>query len=181
MLVEEWRKFKGWEVLEFFLKTGREIHVKKLARELKISPQTANYYLKYYKRAGVLRERKEANLLLYSLLDNALTRQLKIFYIIDLVYPFIIKFANKNNITSIFLYGSHALGTYDEKSDIDLLIISQQRKLDIGELKKLEKKIRKEVKIQVFSLGEWRNLKRKDNSFVKSVLSKQILLYGAGV
>ena len=43
------------------------------------------------------------------------------------------------------------------------------------------KKMKKEVKIQVFSLGEWRNLKRKPNAFVRSVLSKHILLYGAEI
>lgn len=181
MLIEKWRKFRGWKVLEFFLKTEKEIHVKKLARELKISPQTASYYLKFYKKVGILKERKEANLLLYSLLDNVLTRQLKIFYILDQIYPFILKFANKNNLTSIALYGSHASGTYDKSSDIDLLIISQQKTLNLDELKNLERKIRKEVKIQVFSLGEWRNLKRKGNSFVESVLSKHILLYGAEI
>ena len=181
MITEEWRKFRGWRVLEFFLKTGKEIHVKKLARELNISPQTATYYLKFYKRAGILKERKEANLLLYSLEDNALTKQLKIFYILDQIYPFIFKFANKNNITSVALYGSHASGAFDENSDIDLLLISQKKILNLSELKRLERKMGKEVKIQTFSLGEWRNLKRKSNPFVQSVLSKHAILYGAEI
>lgn len=181
MIIEEWRKFRGWKVLEFFLKTEKEIHVKKLARELNISPQTASYYLKFYKRAGVLRGRKEANLLLYSLEDNALTRHLKIFYALDQIYPFILRFASKNKLTSTVLYGSHVSGTFDENSDIDLLIISQKKALNLDELKKLERKIGKEVKIQIFSLGEWINLKRKPNAFVRSVLSKHILLYGAEI
>jgi len=181
MIIEKWRKFRGWKVLEFFLKTGEEIHVKELARKLSISPQTATYYLKLYRKANILKERKKANLSLYSLKDNALTRQLKIFYMMDQIYPFILKFARKNNITSIALYGSHASGTFDKNSDIDLLLISQKKELDLSELKKLEEKIGKEVKIQVFSLGEWRSLKRKPNAFVQSVLSKHILLYGAEI
>jgi len=181
VIIEEWRKFRGWSVLEFFLKTGREIHVKKLARELNISPQTATYYLKFYKRVGILKERKEANLLLYSLEGNPLTRQLKIFCILDQIYPFILRFAGKNMVTSIVLYGSHASGTFDETSDIDLLLISQKKALNLSELKKLEKRIGKEVRVQVFSLGEWRNLKRRTNAFIRSVLSKHILLYGAEI
>jgi len=181
MITEEWRKFRGWEVLEFFLREEGEIHVKGLANELKISPQTANYYLKFYKKAGVLKERKQGNLLLYSLLDNVLTRQLKIFYMLDIVLPFILKFAKENKVTSLVLYGSHASGTYDKNSDIDLLIISQLKKLNLNEIKVLERKTGKEVKIQVFSLGEWRNLKRKKDSFVRSVLSKHILFYGAEI
>ncbi len=181
MVTEEWRKFRGWRVLELFLKTGEEIYVKKLARKLKISPQTANYYLKFYKKEGILKERKEGNLLLYSLEDNCLTKQLKIFYIIDLLYQFALKFYKENKITSLVLYGSHASGTYDKNSDIDLLVITQQKKLKLDEVKKLERKVGKEVKIQIFSIGEWRNLKRKKDKFALSVLKNYILLYGAEI
>ncbi|RLG18021.1 hypothetical protein DRN75_02705 [Nanoarchaeota archaeon] len=181
MLIDEWRKFKGWKVLEFFLDTGKEIHVKKLARVLNISSQTASYYLKFYKKAGVLKERKEANLLLYSLLDNALTRQLKVLYILDQIYPIVLRFAKKASVTSVVLYGSHASGTYSKESDIDLLVISQKKTLDLNDFKMLEKKVGKEVKVQIFSLGEWRSLKRKSDYFAQSVLSKHILLYGAEI
>ncbi len=181
MIIKEWKKFKGWIVIEYFLKTSKEIHVKELARQLKISPQTANHYLKFYTKEKILKERKEGNLLLYSLADNCLTRQLKIFYILDILFEFSRSFVKENNITSFILYGSHASGTYDENSDIDLLIISQQKKLNLNKVKALEKKMGKEVKIQVFSLGEWRNLKRKKDRFAQSVLLNHILLYGAKI
>ncbi len=181
MIIDEWKKFKGWVILEYFLKTNKEIHVKGLAREVKISPQTANHYLKFYKKEGILKERKEGNLMLYSLTDNCLARQLKIFYILNILSEFSKKFIKENKVTSLVLYGSHASGTYDRNSDIDLLIISQSKKLSLEGIKGVERKTGKEVKIQVFSSGEWRNLKRKKDSFVQSVLSKHILLYGAEI
>lgn len=181
MISKEWKKFKGWLVLEFFLKTNKEVHIKELARRLKISPQTANYYLKFYKKENILEERKKGNLLLYSLLDNSLTRQLKIFYILDVLSSFAKKFSVENKITSLVLYGSHASGTYDENSDIDLLVISQQKKFNLDEVKKIERKIKKEVKIVVLSLGEWRNLKRKKDKFAQSILLNHILLFGAEI
>ncbi len=181
MIIDEWKKFKGWLVIEYFLRTNKEIHVKGLAKELKISPQTANYYLKFYKKEGILRERKEGNLMLYSLTDNCLVRELKIFYILNILSEFSKKFVKENKVTSLVLYGSHASGTYDKNSDIDLLVISQTKKLNFNGIKALERKTGKEVKIQVFTLGEWRNLKRKKDSFVRSVLSKYILLYGAEI
>lgn len=181
MIIEEWKKFKGWCVLEFFLRTGKEIYVKKLSRELRISPYTANYYLKFYKKARILEERREGNLLLYSLADNCLTRQLKIFYILDFLYPFALKFCKENIVTSLALYGSHASGTYDNKSDIDLLVISQQKNLNLDEIKKLEKNTNKEAKVQVFTIGKWRNLKRKRDKFVLSVLKNHVLLCGAEI
>ena len=94
------------------------------------------------------------------------------------LYDFLKRFVKKNNIIGLVLYGSHASGTYDGKSDIDLLVISQQKKLKLDEVKNLERKTRKEVKIQVFSLGEWRDLKRKKDPFVEAVLLNHILLYG---
>jgi len=181
MIIDEWKKFKGWVTLEYFLKTNKEIHVKGLARHLKISSQTANYYLKFYKKEGILKERQEGNLMLYSLTDNSLVRQLKIFYILNILSEFSKKFVKQNKVTSILLYGSHASGTYDRNSDIDVLIISQSKKLNLDEVKRLERKTGKEVKIQVFSLGEWRNLKRKKDSFIQSVISKHVLLYGAEI
>jgi len=181
MIIEEWRKFRGWLVLEFFLKTGKEVHVKKLARELKISPQTASYYLKFYKKVGILKERKEGNLLLYSLANSPLIRYLKIFYILDVLHPFVLNFFRENEITSLALYGSHASGVYDKNSDIDLLVISQQKSLKLDELKKLEREVGKEVRIQVFSIGEWRRLRRKKDKFALSVLKNYILLYGAEI
>jgi predicted nucleotidyltransferase len=181
MLIKEWRKFKGWLVLEFFLRFDEEIHVKKLARELKISPLTASYYLKFYKNNKILKETKKGNLLLYSLQDNFLVRQLKRLYALDLLSEFVERFSKKNRITSLVLYGSHASGTYDKKSDIDLLVISQQKKLDLSEVKRLEREIGKEVKIQVFSIGEWKRLKKGKSNFIKSLLSNYILLYGAEI
>ena len=181
MITNEWKKFKGWVILSFFLKTNKEIHVKELARQLKVSPQTANYYLKFYKKEGILKERRKGNLLLYSLMDNSLTRQLKIVYILDILFDFSKNFCKENNITSLALYGSHASGTYDENSDIDLLVISQNKRLKLEEIKRLEKRLRKEVKIEVFSLGEWRSLKNKKDKFIQSLLSNYILLYGAEI
>jgi len=181
MIIQEWKKFKGWVVLEFFLKTDKEIHAKELARKLKISPHTANYYLRFYRKCGILGVRKIGNLFLYSLLDNCLSRQLKIFYILDILFEFSRKFCEMNRVTSLVVYGSHASGRYDEKSDIDLLIISQQKTLNLKEVKHLEKITGKEVKIQILSLGEWRSLKRKRDEFAQAILSNHILLWGAEI
>ena len=79
------------------------------------------------------------------------------------------------------MYGSHASGTYDRKSDIDILVISQQRKLNLDEIKKLEKKIGREIKIHSFSIGDWMRLKRRSDNFVMSVLKNHILLCGAEI
>jgi DNA-binding transcriptional MerR regulator len=69
-MLSEWRKFKGWCVLEFFLsKPESKIHIKRLARELNISPQTSNRYLRLYEAEGLLRSETAGNVVQFYL-DN---------------------------------------------------------------------------------------------------------------
>ncbi len=180
MITEEWQKFRGWSVLEFFLKNDREVYVKELSRELKISPHTANYYLKFYKNAGILTERKKGNLTLYTLSDNSLVRELKRFYIIDQIISAAPRLC-ANKAISVALYGSCASGTYDKSSDIDMLVISQSKDINLNMLKSIEEKTGKEVKVEVLRLGEWRRLKRKKDKFAKSIISNHVLLCGAEI
>lgn len=78
-MLSEWRKFRGWAVLEFFLsQPSAQVHIKQLARELDISPQTANYYLRLYEAEGLLVSEPVGNLVRFRL-DNSLplARELK--------------------------------------------------------------------------------------------------------
>jgi hypothetical protein len=179
MIFDEWRKFRGWLVLEYFLRTCREVHVKELARELNISPYTASYYLRFYGKEGILSEKRKGNLALYSLSDNSLVRNLKKFYIVGKIYPIFKRLCKKKGVISAAIYGSYASGTYDEYSDIDLLLISQEKQSFKDIIKKLENITDREVNITIFSVGEWRKLKRNKNDFAMAVISNHILLCGA--
>ncbi len=181
MIFDEWKKFRGWVVLEYFLRHEREIHVKELARKLKISPQTASYYLKFYRDEKILQEKRTANLSLYSLADNPLVRQLKIFYMISTIYPLAREMCEKINATTVAIYGSCASGTYDSKSDVDILIISQKRQIPSSYVKRLESILEREVNITVLSMGEWRKMKREKDEFAMAVLSNHIVVCGASL
>ena len=118
MILDEWQKFKGWVVLEFFLSRQKKIHLKGLAKELKISPRTAQVYLRLYEKGGVLEMEEVGNLKLYSLVDSPLTRELRRAYLMLKVATPIKAFANDNkSVTSIVLYGSSARGEYDSSSE----------------------------------------------------------------
>ncbi len=81
-MLSEWRKFKGWCVLEFFLsKPENKIHIKRLARELNISPQTSNRYLRLYEAEGLLISETAGNVVQFYL-DNEhpLVKDLKRLY-----------------------------------------------------------------------------------------------------
>lgn len=179
----EWRKFKGWSILEFFLSNpNTKIHIKGLARELNISPQTSNRYLRLYEAEKLLESETVGNVVQFYLNNrHALVKELKIFYFNMLLHEsnFIDNLIQHNpDIINLLLYGSHASGEYSEKSDIDLLILSQSKRIDISAVKQLEKQLSKEAQVSIYTIGEWRELIKKDDPFVKSVLNKHILLYG---
>ncbi len=182
-MLKEWRKFKGWETLEFFLKNpNSKIHIKGLARTLKISPQTSERYLNLYKKQGILKEEKVANSRLFSLNnEDFLVKELKkTWFLLTLKQSgFIKKLLEKNkDITTLAVYGAYASGEFTEHSDIDVLVVTQQKKVDMDAFRKLEEDADKKVDVTKLTLGEWRNLVKKGDSFAGSVLRNNILLEG---
>ena len=86
------------------------------------------------------------------------------------------------NIISIALFGSYAQGSFDEKSDIDFLIVTSARKeMFIKAAQKLEEEMQKEVSLSVLKLSEWRAMAKKEDAFYKRIVENHILLYGSGL
>ncbi len=174
-----WNKFKGWEILEFFLEKDEKIHVNGLAKRLGISPGTAQKYLTEYEKQGLLEREKNANAINYKLKESPLSLELKKTLFLAKISPFVSEFLEDNPLTSkLALYGSHSKGSFDEKSDIDLLAISQNKKINLNALKKMENKTKKEAKIQVFTITEWKKLLEKKDPFALSVKKSNLLLSG---
>jgi predicted nucleotidyltransferase len=177
-MLTEWRKFKGWAVLEYFLKSpNTKVHIRGLSRDINIGPLTAQKYLQLYRDENILKEEKVANSLQYSL-NNALplVKSLKRFYFLETLG----KFDVPESIITLAVFGAHASGEYTEHSDIDILVITPN-KPDLSFLKKIEKSTAKTVDITSMTLGGWRRLVKKGDGFVESILRNHILLYGAQI
>jgi len=175
----EWRRFKGWVVLEHFLRNPTtEIHVKELARRLNIGPLTASSYLKSYASEGLLRREKKANLMLHSLMnDKLLVKKLKQFYALAWLEE--IGFAKtilKENpaATGIILYGTYANGEYDEHSDVDIIVFS----VDDTFPKAAVALLGKDATLSVYSLSKWR---KTSAEFRAAVSKNHVVLHGAGL
>ncbi|MFH1224612.1 MAG: nucleotidyltransferase domain-containing protein [Candidatus Diapherotrites archaeon] len=178
-MFSNWKRFKGWLVLEFFLENGTRIHVNGLAKKLKISPGTAQTYLTEYERQGMLEREKTANTMGYRLRESPLSLELRKALFISKIGNFAAEFLKENPHTAkLALYGSHAKGTYDMKSDIDLIAISQDKKPGLKALQRLEEKTGKEAAIQVFTLAEWKRLLEKNDHFAFAVIGNSIMLAG---
>ena len=180
IMFKAWDSFRGWKILKYLLGHSRKMHVRGIARELKISPSIVQHYLLEYYSEGLLEKEKSANSVNYKLKESPLTMELKRAYFISHLSVFAKEFTEDNPaISTISLYGSHAKGTYDEKSDVDIIVISQKKDLSLKAVERLELLLGKEVNIQIYTIAEWDNLLIKGNNFAQAVLRNNILLYGA--
>lgn len=87
-----------------------------------------------------------------------------------------------SNIISLALFGSFEEGSFDEKSDIDFIIVTSERKeMFIKAAKILEEELEKEVSLSVLKLSEWRTMAQMDDAFYKRIVNNHILLHGSGL
>jgi predicted nucleotidyltransferase len=185
-MLSEFRKFKGWVILEFFINhPNTKIHFKEVVRTLKISPRTAFIYLKMFRDDGIMREEKVGNLTIFSL-NNELpaVRGLKKTFLLlrlnELKLTQILLDKNPG-IVSFALYGSYADGSYDEKSDIDFLLIERRGEVDKAPFREVEELTKKDVLITCMSPVEWREMAERKDPFYLNVIKNHVLLHGAGL
>lgn len=79
-------------------------------------------------------------------------------------------------LNKAFIYGSFADKTYDNLSDIDIIVIGKinEDKL-IEKISKLEKKIDREINYLIYSDEEFSKAKLEKNSFISHILLKPTL------
>lgn len=174
-----------WKVLAYFLRyPSSEAYVKELARRLKIGPTSANTALRTLENIGLLQRQEKARSHFYSLNNkSAVVKSLKVAYVLARLEE--VDVCGKllgidEGLISLCIYGSYSNGTFDEKSDLDILIISQKEKIVFDSVvAKLENLLKLEINIEVFSLAKWKRLKEEDKGFHQEVLMSNILLYGS--
>ncbi len=85
-------------------------------------------------------------------------------------------------LISLCIYGSFADGRFDEKSDVDILAISQRNKSVFNPIiLELEKLLDLEINLEVFTLSKWKRAKEKDKEFYQEVIISHILVYGSEI
>ena len=128
---------------------------------------------------GILEKKELGKAHYYDLNNNYLTNELKRFmgiyqiYENEIVKKIIETFSED---ISIALYGSYSKGDFTEKSDIDILVITQEK--PEVDLKELEEKLEVEINVEKFTIGQWLKLKKGKDPFYTLVMKNHILLYG---
>lgn len=186
-MFELFDKYVDWKILRRFLACPKALfYASQVAKQLKISPSSANNALKNFAEKGFLVVEEKGFARLYRLnKDNEVVKSLQRAYGIDFVQaakPEEKILAADPDALSIALYGSYASGGFDEESDIDFLVITPSKKeLYVKVIRDLEDQLGKEVNLAIFKLSEWRKLSKGEDAFYKNVVSNNILLYGAGL
>ena len=179
-MFREFEKFVGFRVLAWFLThpTG-EIHINKLAREIGVSPGSVKSYADAFERDGLLTVTRLGTARLLSLdNDSFAARELKRACMALLLIRAGIEEIAPESI-AVAIYGSTAAGTFDEQSDIDILIIGDESQVDHDRVPALEAETDREVQLTVVPYYRWEQMKEEGDPFVTSVLQNHMLVRGA--
>ena len=173
------RRFVGFRVLERFLTYPSEkIHLRELARDLEISPGSAKTYCDALVDDDLILEEAKGNLRLFRLnRDDFVAREMmKTYYLLKLKNLGIENLTEGS--TSLAIYGSFARGNFDEKSDLDLLVIGEESDVNKDRVLDLQEDLGREVQLMVVPYYRWESMKKEGNRFAKSVLRDHILIKG---
>ncbi|MEK6908865.1 MAG: nucleotidyltransferase domain-containing protein [Nanoarchaeota archaeon] len=154
-----------------------EIYIREFSRVLKISPNSAQRFLNLFLRNRWINEIKRGNLRCFkSNLESVVFRQLKIIFSLNgIENSGMIDYFKESGVSNLIVFGSVAKGLDDPKSDLDILIVSVNKKMDF---RKFEEKIGKEIQAYIFTWAEWKKQALNNKAFYQDVIKDGIALIG---
>jgi len=167
----------------YFSNSDRKYYLRELERLLGFSVANIRRELLKLEKTGLFKTKRMGNLVYYSLNKNyPLYNELK-----NIIFKTIgVEGALREIINAMpgveiaLVYGSFATGKETEMSDIDLLIIGSPNEDELmTDIDKLEEKLRREINYTIYSRKEYKNRKRKRDTFIQNILTRpKILLKG---
>jgi predicted nucleotidyltransferase len=181
-MIEEFRKFAGNKILGWLLMhPSTPVSINELARNLSVSPATVLKYVNLFEEA-LLVSRRTAGTAHHIIVNNEspLVCQLKKCAMLLLLHDAGIREIAPGAV-SIALYGSMASGRFDEKSDIDLLVLGEEKDVDRDRVLAIQEKLGIPVQLTVLPWHSFETLKEKNDPFVRTVLENHVLISGSGL
>lgn len=178
-MLDAFRKFVGFKVLEYFLiNPTEETYLKELAKKLQVSPRSVKIYCDIFEKQGIILREIKGNMHFFSTNNNSYrVREMKKAYISNLLAEMDIENISEE-YTSVAIYGSYSSGNYDEKSDIDILIIGDKQNVNRDIAVEIMEKIGKEIQVNIIPMIKWEKMKQEEDPFVTSVIKSHILIKG---
>lgn len=180
-MTELFNKYASWKILHYFaLNSSKEVYVKEIAKKLDLSTGICSKTLRELLKLEILEKRSSGQAHYYRLANNYLTNELKRFIGLFTIHEagVVHKITEAfDKPTSVILYGSYATGEFNEKSDIDILVITSKKQKP--HLHDIEKAIGRDINIEIMGIGKWLKMKHDNDSFYSMVMKDHILLYGS--
>lgn len=167
----------------FFTNPSKKYYLRELERMLGYSAGSIRRELLRFQKDNLFNTQRVGNLLYYSLnTKHPLFKELK-----SIVSKTVgVEGSLKKVLSSIkgikiaFIYGSFAMRRERVTSDIDLMIIGNPEISLLNEkIAQLEKKLKREINITIYSLKEYKTRKKVKSEFIRELLKNpKIMLVG---
>lgn len=161
-----------------FDRPTKEFHIRLLARETGLNPNTIINITKRLEKEGILKIKKdkERNIVIIKAdVENRIFRLRKRAYNLEKIYHSGVVDYLEDTLSypTIILFGSYAKSENHEKSDVDFFIIAgEKKKLDLG---KYEKILGAEIQLFIHTKNEFERLKKTSPELLNNVLNGIIL------
>jgi predicted nucleotidyltransferase len=159
-----------WRIFKFFLEnpTG-EFYEREIQQRTGAAKASVSKWLGALENLGFISVAKRGRLKLHRLnRENPLVKHLKVLRTMSWLLPKLEAFKER---AEIYLYGSSSRGEDVEDSDIDILVIGNDREV-VKEIKAIDERI----KISFFTSLEWARTAREDPAFYQRVEKDRIRL-----
>ncbi len=159
------------KVLSFISRKDGELYERQIADGAKVSVGSANSILREFAAIGLILQERKGKMLFYQRNDsNPLLRQFKVFSTVNELMPFVGTIMPL--CSRIVLFGSCAEGRNGEGSDIDLLILAQEKE----KVRRLSAE-NPHIQAILLSPAEYSQLERKDKPLFSRIRTG-IEIYG---
>ena len=167
----------------FFMNPEKEMYIREIVRNTDENINSIRRELSNLEEMGILTSKRRGNekyyiinknMPIYNELSNIILKTEGVARVLQENLPQI------GNIKAAFIYGSFASKKAGINSDIDLFIVGKvDEKQMIIAIKKLEKKISREINYVLFEPKEFKEKIKNEDPFVSNVLKEQkIILLG---
>jgi len=182
-MIDIFQDYVAWRILRrFAMKPRSKAYVNELAVELELSAGSYSAILSEFEKEGILEKKILGRAKYYSLADTYVTRELRRFVGLMEVHRSGLAHAieeQAEGLVAAAVYGSFAVGDFDEGSDLDVVIIASGNPTLI--LSAQENALGRDVNAKVFGMGSWLGLKAANDPFYKSVKANHVRISGGGV
>lgn len=177
MLSEMLLKYRAYKILSFLtLHSNQSFYDKEISESTGVSRGATNQVLNSFLENNLLTRERKGKMWFYSIVAQPLLKHFRIFenlVVLSELVQQLSPFAKR-----IILFGSTATGEDTAESDIDIFILTDDKKAIMEEIRKF--RTTREIKPIVQTPLEYAESQRKDEAFYKGVNKGIVLLEKEG-